>query len=108
MKPKKCVLIKPDRTVEEATLDFEGCQKAVDGFVELLGLAPGVAAYVNEEGISQGLPPNDLATAFCRRLGPNIAIDDHIKGTMVVLGANGMRDVSPKTVELIRKMAAEV
>lgn len=108
MQPKKVVLIKPDRTIEEKTLDFKGMQDAVGGYVESLRLADGVGAYVNGEVIGLGLEPNPLATVFCRCLGPNIAIDDHIKGTMVVLGAGGMRDVKPETVEMIKKLATEV
>lgn len=107
-KPKKVMLIHPDRRVEEATLDFEGCQKAVGGFVELVHLAPGVTAFVNEDGIAMQLPRNDLATLFCHRLGPNIQVDDYIKGTMVVLGTGGTQNVREKTVEMIKKLAAEV
>lgn len=106
-KPKKAVVIHPDRRVEEVEIDFEGCQKAVGGFVELVHLAPGVTAYVNEDGIAMGLPRNDLATLFCHRLGPNIRVDDYIKGTMVVLGTGGTQHVRPKTVEMIKQLAAE-
>lgn len=108
VKAKKVVLIKPDRTVEERVLKFDEMQTAVGGDVELVSLATGVAAYVNENGIALNLEPNELATLFCRRLGPNIAVADYIKGTMVVLGAGGVRNVTPKTVEMIKKLATEV
>lgn len=104
----KVAIIKPDRTITETTLDFEGCQKAVGGYVELLNLAPGVCAYVNEDGIAMNLPENELATLFCRRLGPNISVVDYIKGVMVVTGASGNRGVTAKTVKMIKKLATEV
>ncbi len=103
-KPIKCAVVAPDGTVTEQELNFEGFQKAVGGYVQLLNLAPGIWVYVNEDGMTLGLPPNEKATAFCHHLGPNISIDDYIKGPMVVCGANGNRPVTAVALELLSKI----
>lgn len=103
----KVLVLKADGTVEETELNFAGCQKAVGGFVALLKLAKGVWAYVNDDGISLGLPANELATAFCRRLGPNIAVDDYIKGDMVVAGMRGIHNVPARAITLARELGGK-
>lgn len=106
-KPINVAVVKADGSVEEKKLDFEGCRQTVGGDVEPLRLAPGVWAYVNENGIAEGLPRNELATRFCRGLGDNIAIHDFIKGTMVVTGTNGDRPVTAKALTLLLGLAAK-
>ncbi len=99
--PVKVAVVHPDGRVEEAEMDFEGCQKAVGGYVELLKLSASVWAYVNEDGKAAGLPPNPKATAFCFMCGPNIAAGDHIVGPMVVCGANGTRAVTRQALSTL-------
>lgn len=110
----RVAVLTPDDKVRYEELDFAGCQKAVagptqpeGGYVELINLAPGVWAYVNEDGIALGLPRNELATRFCRRLGPNISMADHIKGVMIVTGQRGTHSVSAKVEELLAGLLPE-
>lgn len=86
-------VIHPDGTVEDWEFDFndhfQELQAKVGGTVEMVYLAPGVCGYVNEDGIALDLPRNDVATAVCRNLGPNIMPADFIKGVMVLGGRPG-------------------
>ena len=103
-KPVKVAVVHPDGRVEDKELDFEGCQKEVGGFVELLKLAPATWAYVNEDGKALGLPENLKATMFCHLCGPNIAASDYIVGPMVVCGANGTRPVSAQALAALARI----
>lgn len=106
----RVVIIKPDGTVEPQMLTFEQIQKECKGptqdsaHIQLVKLAPSVWAFVNEDGIALELPRNEKATAFCRRLGENISINDFIKGTMVVTGTGGNRNVAQKTLDVLNEM----
>lgn len=84
----RAAILTPDHQLLFKELTFEDCQKTVGGYVESLQLADGVYAYVNEDGIAMNLPRNEVATALCRQLGPNIRIDDYIKGNMIVFCGN--------------------
>ncbi len=99
-------VIYPDGRVEKKPLgtDLDALQAAVGGDIESLKLAPGVWAWVNEDGKGLGLPTNLKATAFCRLVGPNIRDDDFIVGAMVVTGASGNRPVTEKCWALIQKL----
>lgn len=65
-------ILKIDGSTEELTLatgkgashaNFKALQKAVDGYVQFIGLAEGETFAVNEEGGMRGLPINPLASA---------------------------------------------
>lgn len=43
-------------TTEVETPTFEECQQIIGGFVEIVRLAHGAVALVNEDGIAMGLP----------------------------------------------------
>ncbi len=109
----RVIVIKPDGTVEPKMLTFPKIQEECKGpeqdygFVQLLRLAPSVWAFVNEDGIALELPRNEKATAFCRRLGENIRINDFIKGTMVVTGPNGNSNVNQKALDVLNEMEHE-
>ena len=108
-KPIEVAVISPDGTAEKKSIvaDLEGLQAAVGGYVQQLFLAPGIWAWVNEEGKLDGLPVNPKATAFCHVVGPNIAADDYIVGPMVVTGANGNRSVTDRAWQIIRGLTVK-
>lgn len=74
--------------------DFELYQRIVGGFIEAVhGVAPNgehVVMYVNEDGIAQNLPVNEVATALWKRL--NSAASQPLLGNTVVVGADGCDD----------------
>ena len=81
-------------TVREIDIEdkLEELQRAVDGYIEVLTLVPGVAAMVvNEEGILYGLPINLAASAVANQT---------IVGPALVVGVDGEEfcDI-PKDVE---------
>lgn len=101
--------IDPDGTVGKKTIrmDFEGLQEAVGGYIQQLYLAPGIWAWVNEEGKIDNLPVNPKATAFCHLVGPNIAPDDYVVGTMIVTGKEGKQKVTDKAWALIEGLTTK-
>ena len=61
-----CVRIAVDGT--ETPLpdeDLTTLQRAVGGYIELLGLPGGNQMFVDEDGRSKGLPPNPAASGLC-------------------------------------------
>ncbi len=105
-KPIEVAVIHPDGRVEKKSLvaDLEPLQKEVGGYIQQLKLAPGIWAWVHEEGKLEGLPVNPKATAFCHVVGPNIAADDYIVGPMVVTGPGGNQSVTTRTWEIIQAL----
>jgi hypothetical protein len=79
--------------IEEPSLDY--LQNKVGGFIESVRIYAkprsatpennGFCAWVNEEGMLQGLPENELASVLYNLPGRPI-VDDEICGNMVVLG----------------------
>lgn len=90
----RVAVIAVDGTFEYKELDFAGCQRAVGGYVQLVRLAAGVWAYVNEDGIGLGLPVNRTATGLVVALGSGLLLDEGIRGPMVVLGRNGAAGIT--------------
>jgi len=83
------VLCKPGeaaRTVEIAG-DLPSLQAAVGGFIEELKLAPGIVAFVHDEGLLIGLPWN-------RQLGPRT----YVAGPFVVTGIDAEGECRSLTI----------
>lgn len=74
--------------------DFELYQRIVGGYIEAAyGTTTDgerVVFYVNEDGIAQNLPVNEVATALWKRLNPDAS--QPLLGNAVVVGADGCED----------------
>lgn len=77
--------IRTGKEVYEAS-SLEELQKAVGGLIEAVQLAPGVHGWVNEEGLFNGLPFNDLASILYRTAYPGA--DVGVVGNMLLMGEN--------------------
>lgn len=82
------VVIKDDGTVYAARYaTLPELQKLVGGYIEIVSVPKmGACGYVNEDGISLGLPKNQTATDFCRKNGTGLHSTDFIKGNLVIVG----------------------
>jgi hypothetical protein len=107
------VLIVPAGTEEPHVAVIEPglaqLQELVGGMVQAIPLAGNALVLINEEGKYHGLPHNEAATEFVKKLGIGMAPDDYIVGTMVVVGALNSRGVSdgemhPCPVEIVNAL----
>jgi len=83
--------IRTGKEVYEAN-SLEELQAAVGGLIEAIQLAPGVHGWVNEEGLLEGLPMNDLGSILYRTAYPGA--DVGVVGNMLIMGesADGSED----------------
>lgn len=84
----KSILIEANGTTKLVNLaDYQALNEAVGGYIELIRFGDtGHCCYLNEDGISLGLPYNDKATRLCYLHNVGLIPGDYIKGTMVVVG----------------------
>lgn len=83
------LIVHPDGITEARQLDpdLPTIQALVGGHIEAVSPADGDwHAYVNEEGVWQGLPANPQATALAIAAGWAPLPGDFLKGTAVFLG----------------------
>lgn len=104
----RCVVITPQGTVASKDMTFEECRRAVGGDAELIRLAAGVWAYVNEDGKALGLPENRPATYLCHMVGANIGVFDFIVGPMVLVGPTGQQDLPEAGFRQAHELAARL
>lgn len=69
---------------EEAGLTLRQCQEAVGGYVQRVFLGDGLILLVNEDGLSQNLPINAVATALLRSYITDPAANVMIVGDVIV------------------------
>lgn len=94
----RAVVVRPLSAPVAENIDagLDGLQALVEGYIEVISLAPGIDAYVNEEAIILGLPINRVLITS-RDLGwPNEELLP-ICGTIVILGVDADGDVRPLT-----------
>jgi len=94
----KVLVIPPEGEVEVREIDgtLESFQGIVGGYIEPIRIAPGLAAYVDEDGHAKDSQLNTRATVMAREGGALSLIACGIVGTMVVfeLGDDGKeRDI---------------
>ena len=85
---RKAVVIGFDESIEVVDLDapqgsLKVLQDAVDGWVQVVDLAPTLSIWVNEEGKMNGLPYNGIATAIYQ---DRFGMVDIIVGNAVLTG----------------------
>lgn len=88
---KYALVINPEGAASMVQTDakLEDLQTLVGGYIEYVGLSEG-HAYVNEDGIPNGLMMNPLATLLARDFGFNP--DGILFGPVVFLGNGGGED----------------
>ena len=112
-KALKTALIKQTGEVSIRTFtSFKQMQQAVGGFIQAFAFGEKATAFVNEDGIAMKLLPNAMATVLCKHFDVGVAIDDHIKGNMIVIGnadAEGNETNIPDPIlEEILRVAKEI
>lgn len=92
----RAVLVGVDGPPARVDIDGElpGLQAAVGGSIEVLGYAPGITAWINEDGKGRALPVNRAATRLCRDRAL-LQVGDWIAGPMLLTGATPAGDVAP-------------
>lgn len=85
-------------------------QAHVGGYIQLLphshGLDAPYMAYVNEEGLLRGLPPNELARHVTERLGFHEMEPDMLVGNVVIL-AQDEKSLTKAQCAEIRQLLGE-
>ena len=104
---RKAVVIGFDESIEVLDLDApEGSlkvlQDAVDGWVQVVDLAPKLSIWVNEEGKMNGLPYNGIATAIYQ---DRFGAVDIIVGNAVLTGGT---DHTGETIGLTDEQVARI
>jgi hypothetical protein len=104
---RKAVVIGFDESIGVLDLDApEGSlkvlQDAVDGWVEVVDLAPKLSIWVNEEGKLNGLPYNGIATAIFQE---KFGAVDIIVGNAVLTGGT---DEEGETIGLTDEQVARI
>ncbi len=90
----RVVVIEPDGSsrYEDVEPDntLAGLQSLVGGWIEALGLRPGLTAYINEEGKLNALPVNLIGTHVATQLGWRGFPGDVLVGPVVFCGFNAL------------------
>lgn len=104
---RKAVVIGFDESIEVLDLDAEQgslkvLQDAVDGWVQVVDLAPTLSIWVNEEGKMNGLPYNGIATAIYQdRFG---AVDIIVGNAVLTGGTDDEGDTIGLTDEQVARI----
>lgn len=81
--------LKIDTNGDLSRIDINSLQDlndAVNGYIELIHFTNIAHAYINEDGKTQNLPHNDVATHLCNKFKIGLMPTDFISGNMVILG----------------------
>jgi len=106
MSKSKAIIIEANGTIRRADVDYEDIKCEVGGWLEGLRLGDTLQyAYINEDGISLGLPRNDVATDLCFNRKVGLRTDDFIKGTMVIVGP---ADGDGESTDVSEQLASEL
>jgi len=86
-KMKRAVVIEANGTIRRANVDYDEIKREIGGWLEGLDLRDTRQySFINEDGISLGLPRNDVATVLCFKNNIGLRPDDYIKGNIVIVG----------------------
>lgn len=109
---RKAVVIGFDESIEVLDLDapqgsLKVLQDAVDGWVQVVDLAPTLSIWVNEEGKMNGMPYNGIATAIYQ---DRFGAVDIIVGNAVLTGGTDRKGetigLTDEQVERIERLFA--
>ena len=104
---RKAVVIGFDESIEVIDLDapqgsLKVLQDAVDGWVQVVDLAPTLSIWVNEEGKMNGMPYNGIATAIYQdRFG---AVDIIVGNAVLTGGTDDEGDTIGLTDEQVSRI----
>lgn len=87
----KAILITPENEIEVLDEDFDlkTIQSYLGGWIEVVNFGPDnphFFAYINEQGKLEGLPVNEIVTAFWYNSGQRILLGDVIVGNVLFFG----------------------
>ena len=64
--------------------DLTTCQKAVGGYIQILGEKNDMHVYCNSEGMLKGLNPSAYIPAFLKYMGFNLYCGDYVYGNVII------------------------
>lgn len=111
--PVRVVVVRAngEHTCTEVTRGLSTLQRLVDGFVESVSLDPSTHVMVNETGLLDGRPVNDLATRVLHAVRPETAGVIVLFGDAVFAGYTSTGDEThcpTRLWDLVCRTAAEV
>lgn len=94
--------------------ELSALQSAVDGFIEILSLAPGLSMVLDEEGKLKNKQRNDVAIRLTQHFGVRLQPGDFIVGDVVLVGVteddDGDResDVPDSVIDVLARLGYPV
>lgn len=98
------IIVHPDGKVEKKDTNGWKDFKVIlnDGYLEIVTLEHNLCCYVDEEGISKGLPINDLATTVVRSIlkkQRRLLAGDYLRGAVIFVGSKNSDNPEEGMVE---------